>query len=168
MSSRSDTNESDEDNWDSDSIPETIAQEQDNEDLIPNKQYCIAYTLTHPDFNSVQQPLFLNKISPTTFFKYPCDRLKEYLMVSDIYSYFESSKFSIVQIEYVFHNSFQPEYKVVDKTFWLKLIQRIWKRKYTEKQTRIKQRKLLKNQRHFELHGKYTYGLNNLSLLPLF
>lgn len=148
-------------------IPETVIDEQNSEELIINKKYCIAFILVHAEINTYQQPLFLNKITTTTFYKYPAYKLKQYYMTNTMYAYF-CPTISIVQIQHIFHDPFEPEYQVIDKTFWLKLIQRTWKRKYAEKQKRMKQRGSLQNQRNFELYGKYTRGFNRITLLPIF
>ncbi len=60
---------------------------------------------------------------------------------------------------------------VVLKTFWLKIIQRTWKRIYREQQEMLRNRCSLTNMRYFELRGRHLsiiaslpglYGMMNL------
>jgi hypothetical protein len=46
-------------------------------------------------------------------------------------------------------------YTVVLKTYWIRLIQRHWKKFFKEKQRVIINRCTLKSLKYFELHGKY-------------
>ncbi len=51
---------------------------------------------------------------------------------------------------------------VVIKTFWLRLVQRTWKRIYKEKQNVIKKRMHPSNLHYRNVHGKWPAGINNL------
>lgn len=51
---------------------------------------------------------------------------------------------------------------VVIKTFWLRLVQRTWKRIYKERQNVIKKRMHPNSLHHRSIHGKWPIGINNL------
>lgn len=57
---------------------------------------------------------------------------------------------------------------VIIKTFWLRLVQRTWKRVYKERKEIIKKRMNPNSLHHRSLHGKWSIGLNYLpSLLDM-
>jgi len=53
-------------------------------------------------------------------------------------------------------------YTVVLKTYWLRLIQRVWKKVFIRRQNVIKLRKTINCQKYFEYKGKYSSGANYL------
>ena len=54
-------------------------------------------------------------------------------------------------------------YYVVVKTYWLRIIQRTWKKKYQDYRERQQQKMLPQNIRYREINGKYP---KNLEYLP--
>jgi hypothetical protein len=54
-------------------------------------------------------------------------------------------------------------YNVILKTFWIKIIQRTWKRVFRERQVALAKRRTLQNVRYFELNGKH---LPEIRVLP--
>ena len=194
MSSSSDETSSDDSFFESSRWP-TAATEEDSEDtdsmfssdtlinevvedeesrVIPNRASIIGYSFFFKQYrHSNIQHLLIHRLSPTTFYSYPTERLEEYLdyyRVEWNYHYApDAPHIRILQIEHVYtKHSPEPEYLLIDKTFWLRLVQRVWKRKCKEKKRRQCARGTLHNQRHIELYGKYLPGYNYLSLLPLF
>ena len=162
---------------DEDSIPCSLEGELDEQDQITveNSKTLIAYTFIYRESRSSTdyEHQLIYKISPKTFYRYSIHKLETFLQYSyddwTYYSYPQQPKIRIIQVIHIFHPPFtEPEYRVIDKTIWLRLVQRIWKRKYVEKRRRLLERGSLQNQRHFELHGRFLPGCNQIHLLPLF
>jgi hypothetical protein len=104
-------------------------------------------------------------ISPYTFFRnYYCD------IVQYMYEYSISIRYrreigsprnvNIIQL-YIEDGV----YKAVIKTFWLRIIQRHWKRQYSNRKKVINIRKSLHNLAHIQIRGRYVYGANYLPSL---
>ena len=51
------------------------------------------------------------------------------------------------------------EYVAIIKTFWIKIIQRAWKKVYKNREMAIKQRYLPENIIYWQIHGKWKIGL---------
>jgi len=162
---------------DEDSIPCSLEGELDEQDriTIENSKTLIAYTFIYresrgsPDY----EHQLIYKISPKTFYHYSSAKLESFLQYSyddwTYYSYPQVPKIRIVQVVHIYHLDYiEPEYRLIDKTIWLRLVQRIWKRKYAEKCRFLHERGSLHNQRHFELRGRFLPGYNQINLLPLF
>ena len=49
-------------------------------------------------------------------------------------------------------------YIAIIKTFWLKLIQRTWKRRFQERTRILQKRRTIQSQIYFQQHGKYPLG----------
>jgi hypothetical protein len=170
-----DYEEEEDEEEDYESIPESLENEMyEISSTVDSGVYAIAYTFIYQE---TQYALFehqiIHRVSPFTFFKYTTENLEYYLEYYSFYwTYYyapDSPHIRIIQINHIEHaDSLESEYQVVDKTFWLRLVQRIWKRKYAEKLRLQRARGSLQNQRHFELHGRYLPGYNHLSILPLF
>jgi hypothetical protein len=60
---------------------------------------------------------------------------------------------------------FEWELGVVIKTFWLRIVQRTWKRIYKERTQIIKKRMHPNNLHHRNIHGKWPSGLNHIPSL---
>jgi len=57
------------------------------------------------------------------------------------------------------------EYVAILKTFWIRLIQRTWKRIFTERKDVILKRKMLSSLNYRQLHGRWPYHCNYLPSL---
>lgn len=53
-------------------------------------------------------------------------------------------------------------YNVVLKTFWLKIVQRTWRRIFNLRQITIQKRKSVFEQEYFRINGRYTYTTSYL------
>lgn len=95
-------------------------------------------------------------ITPQSLFKYKFNDVREYLHTYGM-SYSHIPKVNIMKLYII-----DDVCTVVLKTHWLRLIQRHMKKLFKEKQQIIKMRRSLISIRHFEIHGKYIYGLNVL------
>ena len=97
-------------------------------------------------------------VSPKTYYKYTCNVSRYLRAYSIIRNKYSTKNIHIMQLKIDTHNT----YTVVIKTYWIRLIQRHWKKIYKERMSFIQIRKRLSNQRHFELNGRYVSGNNNL------
>ena len=113
--------------------------------------------------------ILLSAISPKTFMKYSGDDVIEYLITMSLAVWSGQPKIHIMKLQITENNT----YTVLLKTFWLKIIQRKWKKIYKERCELIKKYKTLQYLRmreysttsnHFPgLLGMYYYGnLNTL------
>lgn len=102
-------------------------------------------------------------ISVSSFFRFSYKNVLQYLKE---YSIFRNKRFDarqtldmeVMQLSLTNENV----YRVVLKTFWIRLIQRTWKRIYQERCAVVKKRKSVVAQLYRQVHGKYPIGLNYL------
>ena len=126
------------------------------------------YYLGLYDYISRNMELLLGTtVSPRIFYKYPYNNVSRYLHAySMIRNKFSTKNIHIMQLKILetqltttyLHHTFT----VIIKTFWIRLIQRHWKKIYRIRMEFILLRKRLKNQRYFELNGRYEIGSNTL------
>ena len=86
------------------------------------------------------QTVLLSSISPKTFMKHDGDDVLQYLVdysTVDIRNHSTVPSIQILQL----HIDGKQTYNVVNKTFWLKMVQRSWKRVYAQRQSVIGTRK---------------------------
>jgi hypothetical protein len=101
-------------------------------------------------------------ISPELFFRFPIERAKQHILYSvdgeegqsimtaeDMRALLDESAGTI-------HNVFAVP--VSNKTFWIRIVQRTWKRVFREKNLWLRRRGGLLAQRRFELTGNYDSG----------
>jgi len=104
-------------------------------------------------------------VDAKTYYTFPMETAKQYLI--DVAEEDEDAVILAADIE--FHLRLNgvhdlPDFPVIVKTYWIRIIQRTWKRIYY---TRLKLRGGLNAQRQFELSGKYGYlgsGLRGMFL----
>jgi hypothetical protein len=102
--------------------------------------------------------LMVNSVSTNAFFRYPFDKIRSYLTKYSIMN-MQNARVHIMKLHILIDGS----YSVVLKTFWLRLIQRHWKKVFRERASIIKKRCSIKNLLLKEICGKYS---NNLQYLP--
>lgn len=100
--------------------------------------------------------MYVNSVSGGTFTKYSLEHIRDYLYYYSIMLR-RSSDVEIMQL-YIR----KEVYYVVVKTFWLRIIQRTWKKHIQQYKERQQQRMLPQNIRYREIHGKYPNELNYL------
>ena len=97
-------------------------------------------------------------ISPNIFYKYQYNNVSRYLRAySLVRNKYSTKNLQVMQLKIDTHTNI---YTVIIKTYWIRLIQRHWKKIYKERMNFIKIRKNISNQRHFELNGRYILGNN--------
>ena len=97
-------------------------------------------------------------ISPTVFFRHRAIDVAQYLWLSSMFRRFHGPKIDILQL----HISAEGVHHVIIKTFWLRLVQRTWRRVYRERQEIWKRRCSITALRTREVTGKYPVGLRTL------
>lgn len=108
-------------------------------------------------FNPLFTELFTAGVSSRTFFRFPFESVVHYLYCSSVV-YLHSRDIDIIKI-YV---DPQDRYIAIKKTFWLRLVQRRWKKVYRERCDILERRMHLSSLRYREIHGKYPAGLRVL------
>ena len=102
-------------------------------------------------------------ISSSLFFRFPMSSAKQYLLeIAD------EDDDSIILAADIHHNIFGsrtrletreiydlPDCPLIVETYWIRIIQRTWRRIYLERMRRLKLRGGIKAQRQFELSGNY-------------
>ena len=125
-------------------------EEYDDQELIHKNYYIGTYKI----IKSENILLFVNHISLKTFLKYSANKISKYFYW---YSGLHITKTPPVEIIQLYIQS-DGTYTGVLKTFWIKIIQRCWKRTYKQLQEVIQQRKRIAYLRMFEISGKYLGG----------
>lgn len=103
--------------------------------------------------------LLTNSISPKMFFLHPFPLVRNYLME---YSIMETYNPSIDILKLIIVNDV---YTVIKKTFWIRLIQRHWRKVLSDRMAIRLRRGQIYSQRHFEMTGKYPVELRRLPSL---
>lgn len=108
-----------------------------DEDFMDADKLDEAYYIGLPGYLANQnQLLLMNSISPKAFFKHDHDDVLKYLVEYST-SRVHKPDVHILQV----HVDERQAYNVTIKTFWLKLVQRAWKRVFRERQEIISQNK---------------------------
>ena len=101
--------------------------------------------------------LMANSVSSHTFFRHPYERIYQYLQnYSTLQLY--SPKIEIMQL----HITSDFVYSIVIKTFWLRIIQRHWKRTFRARQEMLQKRMTIQSLKIYELTSKFPQHLRNL------
>lgn len=115
--------------------------------------------------NMNNELVYINALSKYTFFHFPYNFSLNYLYFYSIIDFTLLERFStkidIMKLDIAKDGT----YNVIIKTFWIKIIQRTWKRVLKERLDIIKRRGFLGSQQYFSLHGKYPCGLKQLPSL---
>jgi hypothetical protein len=131
----------------------------DNEFIERNKidgEYIIGTTFF---CENRKQYIYSSGVTANIFFEYSFDTILQYTTLTSYYisRYSYTNTIDIIKI-YIDNND---SYIAITKTYWLRLIQRHWKKVISE-QKRIKnERKSILSIRTFELFGKWNYGNRN-------
>jgi hypothetical protein len=115
----------------------------ENMEMINKHYYIGSYSYIQEENNL----LFDNKIQVATFMKYDSYEISNYLFESSIMQIYSLPSIEILQL----HILPDDTYSVVIKTFWIKIIQRAWKRVYKQRQKLIQSMKNVNSIRRREL-----------------
>jgi len=105
-----------------------------------------------------QHWILAGTITPAVFFRHRAIDVAQYLWLSSMFRRFHGPKIDILQL----HISAEGVHHVIIKTFWLRLVQRTWRRVYRERQEIWKRRRSIMAQRTREVTGKYPVGLRTI------
>lgn len=104
--------------------------------------------------------LVANTVSVSTFYKYSGKQISDYL-----YSY-SVIRPSCEAIDIIKLNILPDDsYSVVLKTYWLRIVQRTWKKVYQERKRILINRRNAQVRQYYEIHGQYPSGMNVLPSL---
>jgi hypothetical protein len=119
-------------------------------------RYYIGSAIYYPEYSSIQLD---TAISPVTLFSYSLNNIMLYLA-----EYSLSNIMRTLPYVHILQLDIRPdgEYCAIIKTFWLKIVQRAWKKQFVKRKTVILSRGNITAQRHFELTGTYPRELRNI------
>tara|TARA_B100000282_G_C31735689_1_gene493310 strand:+ start:2281 stop:2988 length:708 start_codon:yes stop_codon:yes gene_type:complete len=98
--------------------------------------------------------LMVNSMSPNTYFRWPHNSSLRYLYYYGLTA-MHKPEINILQL----HIMDDGTYSVVIKTFWLKIIQRKWKKIFKMRQEILSNRLQLSSMHHREVHGNWPISL---------
>jgi len=104
--------------------------------------------------------IYCSGIVSSIFFKYSYNEILTYLFCTSIFRPYYQPTIDILQL--VINDD--DEYIAIRKTYWIRLIQRHWKKIFIKKQNMINKKKSISNQFSFETTGKYKKGYNVINL----
>lgn len=158
VSTSDDTNSDVDSNYDSDiehMIEDIYFHEEEflNSEKVDNHYYIGINKISHDK----QYILYANAITVPTFFRYNISHVTEYLQEYSIFAC--SSNIDIMKLSILDDYT----YSVILKTYWLRIIQRHWKKIYSQRLAAIKKRTQLQARMYFEIHGRYP---DNSYIIP--
>jgi len=158
LSTSDDTNSDVDSNYDSDDenmIEDIYFHEEEflNSEKVDNHYYIGINKVSHDK----QYILYANAITNHTFFRYDIKHVTHYLQEYSIFAC--PSNIVIMKLQILDDYT----YSVVLKTYWLRIIQRHWKKIYSQQLAAIKKRRQLHARMYFEKHGKYP---DNSYIIP--
>lgn len=113
-----------------------------------NKHYYIGNKKISDD---KQYILYANSVTPTTFFRFNIKDILYYLL--DYSIFVTEPNIDIMQLFILDDYT----YTVVIKTHWLRIIQRHWKKIYSQRKYCFNKRKQIRTLMYFERNGRYSY-----------
>lgn len=128
-----------------------------------NGQYFIGMTATIHDYIPGIEPfgsIITSYVTPKTFFSYTFNTMRSYLILLS-YTFPSSNNVDIIKLHYV-PTEHGTMYVALAKTYWLRLIQRHWKKIYAQRCAIIDKRASISVFLYFQIKGKYKNGLNSL------
>jgi hypothetical protein len=132
----------------------TQIYEEDSEFLESDKENNKYYIGLPGYIKSTCEMVLLSVITPKTFYKYKYDESLQYLKdYSILYVY--NPKIHIMKLTM---NLPHDTLSIVLKTYWLRIIQRTWKRVFRERCNIMRSRMSLDSMKYFEINGKYKDG----------
>jgi len=93
-------------------------------------------------------------ISTQSFFAFEYSRVLSYTRNNSIYYASSAANLDILKL----HILPNGVYEVTIHTFWIRIIQRAWRKTYTQRKHQIRLRGSVRNQESFRNTGKYMYG----------
>jgi len=152
------TTESDtsDDDYDSDedidiSVRETVYEEQ--------LKYNGGYYIGIPYYNEPQGIYLMNgNISRRSFLTFEYSRIVAYVRHISVFFVTRNTPIEILKL----HIHSDGMYEVTVKTFWIRIIQRAWRKIFALRNRAIMMRGNVNSQEHFRITGRYPFGYRNL------
>jgi hypothetical protein len=106
--------------------------------------------------------LMVNSISNNFFFKYSYELCLQYLKMYSIV-HVPNSIIEIMKLE-IKNDCYNVDdvYTIVKKTYWIRLIQRHWKKVMKQRKEMYLRRGSISSLKHFETSGRYPANLNSM------
>ena len=104
--------------------------------------------------------LLVNSVSSKTFLNNPYYTVLRYLQDYSIIQV-HSPTIDIMKLEITADET----YTIIKKTYWLRLVQRHWKKIIKEREMIYNKRCTLTSQNYISIHGRYPKGLNSYPVL---
>lgn len=146
-----------EDEYTSDVVDEIAYSEEDFQDIDKqHNNYYIGSAIYYSQLNSIQLD---TAVSLGTLFSYNIDDISLYLAEYSI-----SNTMRTLPCVHILQLDIKPdgEYCAIIKTFWLRIVQRAWKKQFAKRQSIIRSRGHIASQRHFELTGTYPRSIRTI------
>ena len=118
-----------------------------------DKHYYIGNSRVSSDKSYI---LYANAVTPTTFFRFDINHIQSYL--HDYSIFVTNSNIDIMKLFILDDHT----YTVVIKTYWLKMIQRHWKKIYSQRKYCINRRRQIKTMMYVERNGMYPYDCHSM------
>ena len=122
-----------------------------------NKHYYIGNNKVS---NDKQYILYANAVTPITFFRFNINDILYYLLDYSIFA--TKPNIDIMQLFILDDHT----YTVVIKTHWLRIIQRHWKKIFSQRKYCLNKRKQIRTLMYFERNGRYPYDCDFMPGLP--
>tara|TARA_A100001015_G_scaffold147947_1_gene164041 strand:- start:7 stop:561 length:555 start_codon:yes stop_codon:yes gene_type:complete len=115
-------------------------EDEDVEERFIDNQYYIGLPVleTHNIYSYQDYLLFASYVKINTFYKYPYQDIVKYLNSLRCIGPYKMIQPEVMKMKFVKSEYNWPVYTVIVKTFWIKLIQRTWKKRYHEYQNNLK------------------------------
>ena len=134
-----------------------LVYEKESEFLDKEKQQDQYYIGIYKNIEN--ELVYVNALSNYTFFHFPYYFVLNYLyFYSIIHLDIFSTEMNIMKLNIAKDGT----YCIVVKTFWIKIIQRAWKRIFAKRREILRQRGSIDAQFYFSQHGKYPPSLQYL------
>jgi len=140
-----------------DVVDEIAYSEEEFQDMEKqHNHYYIGSAIYYSQFNSIQLD---TAVSLETLFSYEIDDITLYLAEYSI-----SNRMRTLPSVNILKLDIKPdgEYCAIIKTFWLRIVQRAWKKQFAKRQSIILARGHIASQRHFEVTGTYPRSIRTI------
>jgi hypothetical protein len=140
-----------------DEIAEHNALYENEENELQQGEYCIGAAMHFPHENEI---VVSTTVSSQTLMAFDIEDIQFYLSEYSCISHRDN----ILPEVHIMQVRIKPDglYSTILKTFWIKWIQRAWKKQYAKRQEILRLRSSIQVQRYFELYGQYPNMLKNI------
>ena len=124
---------------------------------------------TYKYIKRTKQLLYIMDVPPITFLKYNSYMISKYLYWHSSFYVAENPPIDLIKIyEVIEPGSTYPVIYCIIKTFWIKIIQRVWRRVFRERRLILEGRKTLASIKYRELNGYFPQKYRVMPRFSLF